>query len=84
MVVTRLKIGHTYFTNGYLLRDEDPPYCHADDCIFTVKHILTECSECVDERRRYLNIPNYSDIFKRQNLSNLIKFIKSIWLYNYI
>ena len=84
MVVTRLKIGHTYFTNGYLLRDEDPPYCQADDCTFTVKHILTECSECVDERRRYLNIPNYSDIFKKQNLSNLIKFIKSIWLYNYI
>ena len=32
MVVTRLKIGHTYLTNGYLLRGEDPPYCHADEC----------------------------------------------------
>ena len=36
MVVTRLKIGHTYLTNGYLLRGEDPPYCHADECDITV------------------------------------------------
>ena len=84
MVVTRLKIGHTYLTNGYLLRGEDPPYCHADECDITVKHILTECWGFEEQRRRFLNAPNYSDLFKRENLAKLIEFCKQSEIYNLI
>jgi hypothetical protein len=84
MVVTRLKIGHTYLTNGYLLRGEDPPYCHADECDITVKHILTECWGFEEQRRRFLNVPNYSDLFKRENLAKLIEFCKQSEIYNLI
>ena len=84
MVITRLKIGHTYHTSGYLLRGEPPPFCDLCDCNITVKHILFECVEYEAQRRRYLNIPIYCDLFKKQNYKNLIKFIKSIGLYSFI
>ena len=29
VVLSRLRIGHTYFTHSYILRQEDPPECTA-------------------------------------------------------
>ena len=84
MVITRLKIGHTYYTSAYLLRGEPPPHCDLCDCTITVKHILFECVEYEVQRRRFLNIPVYCDMFKKENYPKLIKFIKSIGLYSFI
>ncbi len=84
MLITRLKIGHTYFTNGYLLRGEYAPFCDLCKCNITVKHILFECVEYEVQRRRFLNVPDYCDIFRKENYKNIIKFIESIGLYNFI
>ena len=41
--LTRLRIGHTRITHGYLMTQDPQPYC--PDCIvpLTVKHFLLEC-----------------------------------------
>ncbi|MPC15984.1 hypothetical protein E2C01_008790 [Portunus trituberculatus] len=54
IVSARLKIGHTYFTQRYLLTRDPQPYC--DDCLvpLTVQHLLVECLSFIDLRHRYL------------------------------
>ena len=52
-LMTRLRIGHTRLTHGYLLRGEQRPLCN--ECIvpLTVRHVLLECPEYGAARRRY-------------------------------
>ncbi|MPC73411.1 hypothetical protein E2C01_067739 [Portunus trituberculatus] len=40
IVLARLRIGHTYLTQKYLLTRDPQPYC--DDCLvpLTVRHLL--------------------------------------------
>ncbi|MPC32571.1 hypothetical protein E2C01_025886 [Portunus trituberculatus] len=42
-LLARLRIGHTYLTQRYLLIRDPQPYC--DDCLvpLTVRHLLVEC-----------------------------------------
>ena len=50
-------------------------------------HILTECWGFEEQRRMFLmflNVPNYSDLFKRENLAKLIEFCKQSEIYNLI
>jgi len=42
-IIHRLRIGHTYFTHGFLLRKEDPPEGIACQLPLTVEHILLNC-----------------------------------------
>ncbi|MPD01422.1 hypothetical protein E2C01_096949 [Portunus trituberculatus] len=53
-LLARLRIGHTYLTQRYLLTRNRQPYC--DDCLvpLTVRHLLVECSSLTDLRHRYL------------------------------
>ena len=56
ILLTRLRIGHTYLTNNYLMasgRDREAPYC--DDChtTITVKHLLCDCTSLIAHRRRW-------------------------------
>ncbi|MPC46392.1 hypothetical protein E2C01_040113 [Portunus trituberculatus] len=43
IILARLRIGHTYPTQRYLLTRDPQPYC--DDCLvpLTVRHLLMEC-----------------------------------------
>ena len=53
-LLARLRIGHTYLTQRYLLTRDPQPYC--DDCLvpLTVRHILVECPSLIELRHRYL------------------------------
>ncbi|MPC81602.1 hypothetical protein E2C01_076227 [Portunus trituberculatus] len=52
-LLARLRIGHTYVTNKYLLTRDPQPYC--DECLvpLTVRHLLVECPSLADLRHRY-------------------------------
>ncbi|MPC72139.1 hypothetical protein E2C01_066433 [Portunus trituberculatus] len=45
-LLTRLRIGHTYLTQRYLLTRDPQPYC--EDCLmpFTVRHVLVRSRRC--------------------------------------
>ncbi|MPD04923.1 hypothetical protein E2C01_100636 [Portunus trituberculatus] len=53
-LLVRLRIGHTYLTQKYLLTRDPQPYC--DDCLvpLTVRHLLVECPSLINLRHRYL------------------------------
>ena len=53
IVLNRLHIGHSYLTHSFILRREEAPVCVACDVVLTVKHILLECADLLDIRKKY-------------------------------
>ncbi|MPC99571.1 hypothetical protein E2C01_094994 [Portunus trituberculatus] len=53
-LLTRLRIGHTYFTQRYLLTRDPQPY--REDCLvpLTVRHVLVDCPNLIELRHRFL------------------------------
>ncbi|GBN62470.1 hypothetical protein AVEN_50835-1 [Araneus ventricosus] len=42
-LLTRLRVGHTRYTNRHLLLGEQAPTCSQCNCSMSVQHILSEC-----------------------------------------
>ena len=47
VVLSRLRLGHSYLTHSYLLKGEPPPECVACNCRLTISHILVDCFEYI-------------------------------------
>ena len=45
VVLSRLRLGHSYLTHSYLLKGEPPPECVTCNCRLTISHILVDCIE---------------------------------------
>ena len=52
-VLKRLHIGHSYLTHCFILRKEEAPLCVACNAVITVKHILIECANLFEIRKKY-------------------------------
>ena len=52
-VLNRLCIGNFYLTHSFLLKNEEPHACVVYNTIITVKHILIECADLVEGRKKY-------------------------------
>jgi len=88
VTITRLRIGHTKLTHGYLMERGNRTYCQ--DCIvpLTIEHILSECPTYSDHRltcfgnryvttRQLLSPPNY-DIKAILNFLDKIDYLDKI------
>ena len=53
--LARLRIRHSRLTHGYLMAREPRPICGHCEVPLTVRHLLVECSNLGDLRRRYFN-----------------------------
>ena len=51
-VLNRRHIGHSYLAHSILLKNEEPSVCVACNTIITVKHILIECVDFVEVRKK--------------------------------
>ena len=40
-------------THSFILRQEEVPVCVACDAVITVKHILIECADLIEIRKKY-------------------------------
>ena len=85
-IITRLRIGHCYFSHGYLIRKEDPPWCATCNSRVTVDHILIDCPLYSLARRKFqiehktiLNL-----LGSQENFENLFGFLVQIGLRNLI
>ena len=85
VMLARLRIGHTRLSHGHLMRGEPlPPYC--DGCLvpLTVKHILIECPEYIEQRLRNFGVnPNLTTILGESangnfNINAIITFLTNI------
>ncbi|GFO24753.1 long-chain fatty acid transport protein [Plakobranchus ocellatus] len=60
----RLRVGHTWLTQSYLLKNEVQPFCYACDSLYTVRHILIECPDFQDTRRKYFSVTDMYRLFR--------------------
>ena len=86
MVLTRLRVGHTFLTHRYLLTtggERQVPQCSTCNTAITVKHILVECPQYVVQRHRFgLNGKPLSDLLGVDApVEELFKFLKNINLF---
>ena len=83
VVLSRLRLGHSYLTHSYLLKGEPPSECVTCNCRLTISHILVDCIE-YDFFRLILFENNFTltDIFNNVSPNKIISFIKRAGLYN--
>ena len=81
IVLTRARIGHTYITHSYLLKNEPAPMCIPCHCPFTIKHILMDCIDFNDTRTQFYNVPDLKSLFSDISVSVILDFLKEIGLF---
>ncbi|GFO14999.1 RNA-directed DNA polymerase from mobile element jockey [Plakobranchus ocellatus] len=74
----RLRVGHTWLTQSYLLKNEDQPFCYACDSLYTVRHILIECLDFQDTRKKYFSVTDLYRLFREVNPSRIVGYLKDL------
>ena len=77
-VLARIHIGHTHLTHGYMLRNEEPPFCVACDKPCTVEHILIKCIDVMDMHVKYYKAVNLKVMFRDVLPDKIFEFLKEI------
>ena len=83
-VLTRLKLGHSHLTHSFLLKGEDRPKCIQCDQSLTISHILLDCIDFEDDRKRFYNCRTLKEIFNHVEPKYIISFIKQVGIYDKI
>ena len=83
IILTRLRIGHTRLTHGFLMTSGDErqvPFCHTCQSTVTVQHILMNCLNFSRERGRCgLSGKSMSDLLGEYcDVSALMRFLKLV------
>ena len=84
VVLSRLRIGRTYFSHSYILRREDPPECTACQEIYSVRHVLIDCIDLGLIRPRFYSVPDMKTLFDTVSVDRIISFVKEINLFSKI
>ena len=79
VVLCRARIGHAYFTNGYLLRGELRPMCC--NTRLTVRHVLLKCAKYAHIRRKYFAFNSLFELFRDTPAGFIIQFLRECNLY---
>ena len=77
--LARLRIGHTRLTHAFILKDEPPPKWPCGNQ-YTIKRILTECTELTNIRQRFYNVDNMKELFGKIDPKQILNFLKIISL----
>ncbi|GFO13714.1 ubiquitin-protein ligase e3b [Plakobranchus ocellatus] len=80
----RFRVGHTWLTQSYLLKNEDQPFCYACDSLYTVRHILIECLDFQDTRKKYFSVTDLYRLFREVNASRIVGYLKDLGVYGNI
>ena len=84
VVLSRLRIGPTYFSHSYILRREDPPECTACQEIYSVRHVLIDCIDLGLIRPHYYSVPDMKALFDSVSVDRILSFVKVINLFSKI
>ena len=86
IILSRLRIGHTYLTHNYILEGGDAPVCDHCDCLLSVDHILVHCLKFVNQRQRYhLNGKSIAEILgDGVDVDALLGYLHEIDVFNKI
>ncbi|XP_073979141.1 uncharacterized protein [Rhodnius prolixus] len=85
VVLSRLRIGHTLFTHGYIFKREEPPICsECNNVPLTVRHILVECPKYSRARQKCNISSQMEEVLKddENSVQNTLRFLKDINVFN--
>ena len=84
IILTRLRIGHTNLTHGYLMcTPHDPiPICNTCNVQISVKHILTDCQEFTQQRSLLLRGNTQKEILSENEKFSSFRLLKFLQLCN--
>nr|CAI5852118.1 unnamed protein product [Callosobruchus analis] len=82
VVLTRLRIGHTFLTHSHLLLGKPPESCRSCDVLLTWRHIFLECPLFMVARILF-NFPDSvkSCLLSCGNIRSTLSFLKTIKLF---
>ena len=86
IVLTRLRLGHTFLTHRYLLAsgaERQAPQCSTCNVGITVQHLLVECPRYFNQKRKFdFNNKSLVEILGEDSpIENVFKFLKEIKLF---
>ena len=83
LVLSRIRIGHSYLTQRHLLVGENPPECVSCQERRTVSHTLVHCAAYIHIRDCYFHVDNLKDVFDLVDPANIMgQFHK--WVYTLV
>ena len=80
-ILNRLHIGHSYLTHSFILRKEEAPVCVACYAVITVKHVLTECADLLEIRKKYFEERSLYSLFRNVIPEIIFYFLREIGVY---
>ena len=89
VVLSRLRIGHTLLTHGYLMKNPHDPVPECPQCrtIITIKHVFNECPKYQRQRMSSFGNKTIKEILSESpnfSIYPIINFLKSCNLLNKI
>lgn len=82
VVLTRCRIGHSYVTHSFILKNEEKPQCISCVQDFTINHILIECVDFKFIRNNFFHVNTITELFNKIHYSQILSFLKEIKLFN--
>jgi len=86
IILTRLRIGHSWHTHKHLMDKTDPEPCITCGSNITIKHLLLECRQFNEERTKH-NLPSsIAECLNNepQNINSTLSFIRDTNLHKTI
>ena len=80
-VLNRLHIGHSYLTHSFILRKEEAPVCVVCNVVLTVKHILIECADLLETRKKYFEEKSLHSLFRNVIPEVVFDFLREIGVF---
>ena len=80
-ICARLRIGHSYLTHCYLSKGEPQLFCVSCNEALTINHLLANCAEFADSRRKYYSTNTLEEVLTTGNYAHVLSFLKEINLY---
>ena len=63
-VFNRLHFGHSYLTHSFIFRKEEAPIRVACNAVITVKHVLIECADLLEVRKKCFEERSLHSLFR--------------------
>ena len=71
----------SYLTHSFILRKEEAPVCVACNAVITVKHILIECADLLEIRKKYFEEKSLYSLFRSVIPEAIFGFLREIGVF---
>ena len=86
IILTRLRIGHTYMTHNFKLARSSEPICAHCNSVLSVEHILVHCTKFLNQRQKFFLVgKSVAEILGEEvDVDALVGYLHEIRIFNEI